>query len=62
MYEGKEEIHMYMQYEICMTVYMGRIANPRKVPKWMPFKNYNSESLNILCANIGDTGAYVYQI
>ena len=28
-----------MQYEASMTVYMGRIGNQRKVPKWLPFKN-----------------------
>ena len=33
-----------------MTAYLGRIANQRKIPKWLPFKNYRSESLNILCA------------
>ena len=36
-----------MQYEVSMTVCMGRIANQRKVPKWLPFKNYKSKSLNI---------------
>ena len=46
-YEGKEEIHKYMQYEVSMTVCVGRIANQIKVPKWLPFKNYKSESLNI---------------
>ena len=46
-YEGKEEIHKYMQYEVSMTVCMGRKANQRKVPKWLQFKNYKSESLNI---------------
>ena len=45
MYVGKERIHKYMQYEVSMPVYMGRIANQRKVPKWVPFKNYKSESL-----------------
>ena len=30
-YEDKEEIHKYMQYEVSMTVCMGRIANQRKV-------------------------------
>ena len=30
-----------------MTAYVGRIANQRKVPKSLPFKNYKSESLNI---------------
>ena len=34
----KEEILKYMQYEVSMTVYMGRIANQRKVSKWLPFK------------------------
>ena len=46
-YEGKEEIHKYVQYEVSMAVSMGRTTNQRKVPKWLPFKNYNSESLNI---------------
>ena len=32
-YDGKEEIHKYMQYEVSMTVSMGRIVNQRKVPK-----------------------------
>ena len=45
-YEGKEEIHKYMQYQVSMTVCIGRIVNQRKVPKWLPFKNYMSESLN----------------
>ena len=45
--EGKEEIHKYMQYEVSVTVCMGMIANQRKVPKWLPFKNYKSESLNV---------------
>ena len=47
LYEGKEEIHKYMQHEVSMTVCMGRIANQRKVLEWLPFKNYKSESLNI---------------
>ena len=38
-YEGKEEIHKYMQYEVSMIVCMGKIANQRKVLKWLPFKN-----------------------
>ena len=46
-YEGKEEIRKYVQYEVSMTVCMGRIANQRKLPKWLPFQNYKSESLNI---------------
>ena len=39
-YEGKEEIHKYMQYEIYVIVSTGRTTNQRKVPKWLPFKNY----------------------
>ena len=35
-----------MQYEVTMTVYMDRIANQIKVVKWLPFENYQSESLN----------------
>ena len=46
-YEGKEEIHKYMQHEVPMTVCMGKIAKLRKIPKWLPFKNHKSESLNI---------------
>ena len=46
-YEGKRKIHKDMQYEVSMTVCMGRTTNQRKVPKWLPFKNYKSESLNI---------------
>ena len=32
-YEGKEEIHKYMQYKVSMIVCIGRIANQRKVSK-----------------------------
>ena len=46
-YVGKEEILKYMSYEVSMTVFLGRIANQRKVQKWLLFKNYKSESLNI---------------
>ena len=42
-YVGKEDIHKYMQYEAFMTIYMGRAANQRKGPKWLPFKNCKSE-------------------
>ena len=51
-YVGKEEI----------LKYMGRIANQRKILNWLSFKNCMSESLNILCAYMGDICAYVYQI
>ena len=33
MHAGKEVIDKYMQYEVSMTVYIGRIANQRKIPK-----------------------------
>ena len=46
-YVGKKEIHKYMQYEVSKTVHMGRIANQRKVPKWLPIRNYKSELINI---------------
>ena len=29
---------LHMQYEVYMTVYVGRIANQRKAQKWLPFK------------------------
>ena len=35
-----KEIHKYMQYEVSLTVCMDRTTNQRKVPKWLPFKNY----------------------
>ena len=35
---------------------VGRIANQRKVPKWLPFENYKSEPLNMLCAHMGGGG------
>ena len=42
-YEGKEEIHKYMQYETSLTLYVDSIPNQRKVPKWLPFNNCKSE-------------------
>ena len=42
-YVGKEEILKYMWHEVSMTVHTGRIANQRKIPKWLPFENYKSE-------------------
>ena len=47
MYEGKEETHKYMQYEMSVTVCVGLITNQRKITKWLSFKNYKLESLNI---------------
>ena len=46
-YIGKEEMHKYMQYKVSMIVYMGRLANQRKVSKWLPFKTFKSKSLNM---------------
>ena len=43
-------MHKYIQYEVSMIGNMhtmGRITNQRNVPKWLPFKNYETESLNI---------------
>ena len=53
MYEGKEEIHKYMWYGVS-DCNMGRIANQRKVPKLLSFKNFKSESQNILCVYMED--------
>ena len=38
-YVGEKKILKYMQYEVSVTVYMGRIANQKKISKWLPFKN-----------------------
>ena len=40
-------VHVHTKYEVSLTVYVGRRANLLKIPKWLPFKNYKSESLNI---------------
>ena len=37
-YEGKEEILKHMRYEVSVTACMGRMANQRQIPKWLPFK------------------------
>ena len=41
-----------MQYEVSMTVYMGRKRNQRKVPKWLPLKttsqNHSMFDMHIL--------------
>ena len=39
--------NVHTKYEVSMTMYVGRRANKRKIPKWLPFRNYNLESLNI---------------
>ena len=36
-----------------MTAFLDRIGNQRKIPKWLPFKNYKSESLNFLMCIYG---------
>ena len=47
-YVGKEEIHKYIQYEVSMTVYVGRVSNQGKIPKRLPFESYHqSESSHI---------------
>ena len=38
-FEGKDKIHKYMQYEVSVTVCMDKATNQRKVAKWLPFKN-----------------------
>ena len=40
-------MNVHTKYEVSMTIYMGRTAHQRKIPKWLPFKKYKSESLNI---------------
>ena len=52
-YEGKDEIHKYMRCEISMSVCMGRTTYQRKVPKWLPFKNYKSEMTKYLMCIYG---------
>ena len=61
-YVGKGEIQKKMQYEVSNTVYMGRIANQRNLPKQLPFENYMSKSLNIGCTYVRDIGACLCQI
>ena len=46
-FEDKEEIDKYIQYKVSMPFCVARIANQIKVPKWLAFKNYMLESLNI---------------
>ena len=36
-----------LQYEVSMTVYLGRITNQKKYKNWCHLKNCKSESLNI---------------
>ena len=37
-YEGKEEIHKYMQYEVSVTVCMGRTTKSKKSTKMAHLK------------------------
>ena len=57
---GTEEINKYIQYEVSISIYLARVANRRKVPKWLPFKIHNSESLNISCAYIRGICPYLF--
>ena len=34
---------IHTTYEVSMTTYMGNRANQRKVQKWLPFENCNTE-------------------
>ena len=40
-------VNVHTKYEVSKTIYVGRRANQRKIPKWLPFKKYKSKSLNI---------------
>ena len=52
-----------MQHEVSMTTYMGRIANQRKVSKWLPFKNYMVKITKyLMCIYWGHTGIFVPKI
>ena len=39
-------VHIQTNYKVSMTVSAGEQVK-LKVPKWLPFENYKSESLNI---------------
>ena len=58
---GHSPLDLPMQYEVSMTVCMDRLANQRKESKWLLFKNYMSESLNILYAYMGDICIHLYK-
>ena len=36
-------VNIHTKYKVSMIKYVGRRANQRKVPKWLPFENYMSE-------------------
>ena len=40
-------MHIHVKDEVSMPTHMGRRVYKRKLPKWLPFKNYKSELLNI---------------
>ena len=40
-------VHNHNKYKVSVTIYVDRRANQRKLPKWLPLKNYKSDSLNI---------------
>ena len=55
-YEGTEDIHKCVQYEVSVTVYIGRIVYKRKVP------NYKTESHDIMCIHGGHMGIFIPNI
>ena len=55
-------VNTHTKYQVFMTIHVGRRANQRKIPKQLRLKNFKSESLNILCAYMGDICAYACQI
>ena len=54
------KLRSYEQYEVSVTVYMGRIANQRKVPKWLPLKNlYVRITKYLTCIYYGRIGILI---
>ena len=41
--EVPHHVQVNTKYEVSITIYMDMRANQRKIPKWLPFKNYKSE-------------------
>ena len=39
-------VHIPVKDEVSMPTHMDRRAYERKLPNWLPYKNYKSESLN----------------
>ena len=40
-------VHIHVKDQISIPTHMNRRAYKKKLPKWLPIKNYKSESLNI---------------